>query len=215
MNNKTLKHFDFIIFQEADISTAKTPPGQKKALEILEAVALFFSKNGFEFKNLSQIARETGINRSTLLNYYHSLDDLKLSCIKYSRLSYQKYVTNDLNSITDPIQRLDSYFKKVFEWPILNPTLARLWVYFLYKTTTDQTYNNLNTDAVKVGRNRLSFLIQTVRKDLNEVSVQDLSLQIHTIITGHLWTEQTTHQKFSTADRNKIIKFCKSIISCN
>lgn len=72
MKQKTLKQFDFILFQEANISIAKTPPGKKKALEILEKSALFFSKHGFELKNLTQLTREIGINRSTLLNHYLS-----------------------------------------------------------------------------------------------------------------------------------------------
>lgn len=206
-----LKSTDFIIFKEANPSYAKSQLGMQTAFEILQKSTKYFVKNGFESDNLSLLSKKIKISRTTILNHYHSIEDLRMGCFKYSRYYYQHYVVEKMKVHEEPEKKFQAYFDSMFEWPKKNPTFASMWMFFLYRTTLNESYKKLNIEAVQIGYERIIEMLKAYNRNRSEDNLRTNATVIHTLITGQLWSEQCGTESYYLPARKIVWNQCLTL----
>lgn len=82
---------------------------------IIDAVRTLFDRHGLHDPSIEAISQEVGINKATIYRHVASKDELLLLV----QCSYQDELTElyaDLDSVTDPLQRLDQFARRYIEF---------------------------------------------------------------------------------------------------
>lgn len=202
------KDINYILFSEL-YHRLDQPKARRKAYYILEVAIDCFAKHGLDKTSLSTISRISAIKKTTLLYYFQSFEELKIFTMKYLRLLYQRHVVSELEKADrkDFKDLFFRYWNACFSWPKHHPKHSAVWVAFLQKSITDNKIAAINTEAVDQGLERLQEIIKVSdpKKQKSKERLEQLSLVIHTIITGQILCE-ATERRANIIERRHILK---------
>ncbi|NLO89888.1 MAG: TetR/AcrR family transcriptional regulator [Clostridia bacterium] len=127
-------------------SESREYPGGKKRI-IIEAAAKVFSKKGFHKAKIEEIAKEAGIGKGTIYEYFTSKEELFKEML--SSISREYIRVLDFSSHPSAVEQIKEILKQHFNFMGMNKDLARLII---------ANQNALN------GEIRQWFLEQTLEK---------------------------------------------------
>ncbi|MGE0526210.1 MAG: TetR/AcrR family transcriptional regulator [Bdellovibrionales bacterium] len=153
-------HIRYLLFSEIYFKLSE-PKSRRRALHILEAAIKCFSRRGMTGVTVEMIAREAGVARSLINHYFEGPEDVQMCAIKYIRLIFQKFCLDALSREPDPALMLERYIRCCFEWLQKSKTHALVWCAFLERCARLTNLRRLNTEAVRVGTERIETLLQS------------------------------------------------------
>ncbi len=185
-----------------------TPRKKRTSFVILESAVDCFSTSGFQGTTLLMIARKAGVSKSSVLDHFEGIEQIRLSSLKYIRTLYQMYVVENLKNEEDPEQLFIKYYKSCFEWSKQFPKHSSVWISFLHMTTINKDLKELNTQSVRIGLDRLKEIILSgCRQTKFECDdVDQMARSIHYMITGMLLSVNTEVQEGE--ESANMIDFC-------
>ncbi len=205
----------FVIFSEI-YNKHVAPKSKREALNILNTAIEVFADKGFHGTTKSMVAKRYGASTAKITYYFGSLDELKLSAIKYTRYLFQSYVIGEITQKKTPIEMFNCYFDCCMTWPRYFAGHTRLWISFLHQCTHTKEFEKINTEAVEVGRQRLEEMIRLGKAQGDfkcEDEAQAASI-IHTLITGLLLSNASELESEASDLRIKTIKnHCVAILT--
>ena len=87
---------------------------QEQLLDVAEAL---FTRQGFEYTSIEDVARQAGVTRPIIYAHYGSKEGLYLACVKRARADYEAAMLETFASTTDPRRQLergaDLYFSMI------------------------------------------------------------------------------------------------------
>ncbi len=179
-----IKH---VVFQEI-YTRMEDPKGQRKALLLLEAAIGCFARKGLDGVTAEMVAREAGVSRTLLHHYFENMDELRMACLKYIRVLFQKSAITALDERKDCRTQLQDYVESCFRWVETFRPHALVWQAFLQHCGTRKASREMNTLATSTGQDRISALLEK-GVAVGEFQIQDVELTakiIQTIVTGSL-----------------------------
>lgn len=90
------------------INSAKTGSFPDKRTQILEATVIVLAAKGFEATKIAEIAREAGIGKGTVYEYFSSKEDLFEQAIQHATKMHAQMLTNALEAgenLEDSLER--------------------------------------------------------------------------------------------------------------
>jgi AcrR family transcriptional regulator len=100
---------------------------KKKKEEIIEAAIAVFSRTGYRRTKIKDIADEAGVGKGTVYEYFSSKQDLFLQMNEYFLDQYIQNQQRDLESVSDPEERIRTFITSSLEQ-------AAIWTGFAYLT---------------------------------------------------------------------------------
>ena len=178
---------NYLIFAEI-YQRIESPRGNRKAFQILEAALKCLAKKGFEALTLEMVAREAGISRPMVNRYFKNLDELRELSIKYVRLLFQKMAVDAVAKETRHDKMLKQYVSACFQWLAVSKTHALVWFAFLHQCMRRPKDRALNTEAVRVGEERIQSLLMAGKAAgvFRHDDSERVAKQLQIVITGAL-----------------------------
>jgi AcrR family transcriptional regulator len=93
---------------------------------LLKAALRVFAKNGFRKTTLDDIAREAGIAKSTLYNYFKDKADIYLQVCLYAALAWQDHVKAKVAQVEDPREKFLTLGRESFAYLQSHDDLRKL-----------------------------------------------------------------------------------------
>lgn len=93
---------------------------------LLHEAAALFARRGYSGTSMSDIAREVGVRKASLYNYYSSKEDLLMALLEQSLCSWTEACTQDLSQETDLETRLAISLQSLVEFARTNPQAMAL-----------------------------------------------------------------------------------------
>lgn len=214
LRNFLKNDFQYLLFSEI-YDRYNSPKKRRTAFSILEAAVDCFAKSGFERTTLQMIAKHAGQSRSSVHEYFNTIDEIRMTAIKYIRLLYQAYVLEEIQKETKPEEIFKVYFYCAFKWPRYFPKHSSVWISFMHLTTINPKFKGLNTASVEVGFSRLKEIV-TMGVQTGAFSVSDVSSatrMIYLLINGLLLAQATESKPILERDEvTETFEFCCSIL---
>ena len=175
----------YLIFSEV-YQKLEIPKAKRAALSIVETAISCFYKKGWAGVTMTMVARESGIKRQSLSHYFSTLEELREVSIKYIRLVFQKEVVDKIGNETNPEKMIEIYVQSCFEWVEDSKVHAVVWLSFIHSCTSHEGDRNLNTEAVKVGTERIAYILNLgVEKNIfPQINVIERAQMIQVLIMG-------------------------------
>ncbi len=198
---------NFVLFSEIYYRYS-SPKAKREALNILNGAIELFARKGFQTTTLSMVAKRYGSSTTKVLYYFGSLEELRLSAIKYTRYLFQSYVVEQMEKGATPRDKFLIYFECCLTWPRYFGNHTSLWVSFLHLCTLDDKLKAINTAAVIVGSDRLTELIRA-GKQMGEFACDDekqSARMIQSLLTGLLLSNASEEHDQTNSDLNEAVK---------
>ena len=93
---------------------------------LLREAAALFARRGYSGTSMSDIAREVGVRKASLYNYYSSKEDLLMDLLEQSLGSWTEACEQDFDSETNLEVRLAAYLRSLVEFGRTNPQAMAL-----------------------------------------------------------------------------------------
>jgi TetR/AcrR family fatty acid metabolism transcriptional regulator len=93
---------------------ARVVDRRAKREKILRAAMTVLSRAGVHDFKMIDIAREAGIGKGTVYEYFSSKDEMIRGCLELFMGDWDQHMRSSLSEIDDPVSRLKSYFVTCF-----------------------------------------------------------------------------------------------------
>jgi AcrR family transcriptional regulator len=93
---------------------------------LLHEAAALFARRGYSGTSMSDIAKEVGVRKASLYNYYSSKEDLLMALLEQSVCSWAEACAQDLAEETDLEDRLAVYLQSLVVFARTNPQAMAL-----------------------------------------------------------------------------------------
>lgn len=177
-----IKH---IVFKEI-YTRMEDPKGQRKAFLLLEAAISCYARRGLDGVTAEMVAREAGVTRTLLNHYFEGMDELRLICLKYIRVLFQKIAITAIDQRRKPSDQIEAYVESCFHWCETFRPHALVWLAFLQQCGLNKASRELNTLATSVGQDRISALLEfgVAKGSFTIENVDRTAKLLQSIITG-------------------------------
>jgi AcrR family transcriptional regulator len=104
---------------------------------LLDAAAMEFADKGFSGANINTISLNAGFSKGTIYNYFASKQALILALIADAGALHLQTITEQIQVLSNPKQRLFCFFEAGFRFVEVHPARARFLLNTLYNPDTD------------------------------------------------------------------------------
>jgi AcrR family transcriptional regulator len=101
---------------------------------LIAAATQEFAQKGFDGANVNTISLNAGFAKGTIYNYFPSKMDLMFAILEESGSAHFDFIAGQIRTESDPIHRVERFFKAGFEFVEENPARAQVLVSTLYGT---------------------------------------------------------------------------------
>jgi AcrR family transcriptional regulator len=174
-----------VVFQEI-YTRMDDPKGQRKAFLLLEAAISCYARRGLDGVTAEMVAREAGVTRTLLNHYFEDMNDLRLTCLKYIRVLFQKLAITAIGQRREVIDQLHNYVESCFHWCETFRPHVLVWLAFLQQCGSNKASREVNTLATSVGQDRISALIEkgVAQGSLKSENIEQTAKILQSLITG-------------------------------
>jgi AcrR family transcriptional regulator len=99
---------------------------------LLDAAAAEFASEGYVGANINRISSTAGFAKGTIYNYFSSKQALMAALIDDIAAAHVETIITHVERETDPVQRLDQFFRAGFAFVDQNPDRARVVINLIY-----------------------------------------------------------------------------------
>jgi AcrR family transcriptional regulator len=104
---------------------------------LLDTAATEFANKGYELANINIISQAAGFAKGTIYNYFTSKQALMLALIADAGSIHVRYISEQIQGINGPIERLFRFYEAGFHFVEEYPARARFLITTLYSPATD------------------------------------------------------------------------------
>jgi AcrR family transcriptional regulator len=126
---------------------------EEKRSQIMEVALELFSKEGYYSTPISKIAREAGISKGLMYNYFESKEELMLVVLKKGMDQLAELFDPNNDGVLTG-EEFDYFVERSFEAVIKNPTYWRLYFGILMQAgiyeMINETYQSVLEDSMKL-----------------------------------------------------------------
>jgi len=101
---------------------------------LMQAAIQEFAQKGYDGANVNTISLNAGYAKGTIYNYFPSKMELMYAILEELGSTHFEFIAKQIRKKTDPIQRVDVFFKSGFEFVEEDPARAQVLVSTLYGT---------------------------------------------------------------------------------
>lgn len=94
--------------------------------QIKEAALRLFARNGYANTSISKIAREVGMSKGLLYNYFSSKEDLLVSILE-DAFRFAAELIEEVRTVSDPVERLRQVIERTLDQVVANADYWRLY----------------------------------------------------------------------------------------
>ncbi len=160
--------------------------------KIIEAALKLFIEKGAAFTRFIDVAKAAKVPAPLIHYYYQDMEDLHRDVTLKIMQELKEYNLREATKhLAHPAKWMREYVKGPLIWAKERPESLNIWLYFYYMSSRSKTFENLNTELRKGGRDRICLMIyrgveQGVFKIPEGRTVLDLAYFIQSEITGHM-----------------------------
>ncbi len=103
--------------------------------QIVEAYYLSILKHGIEGSSIVKIAAEAGLAPSMITHYFKSKDEMAMEFTRHVLRMYESQYLAELETITDPWQRLEVAVKFMFSEDFIDHEMLRVFHAIIYRAS--------------------------------------------------------------------------------
>lgn len=169
---------------------------------IIENTLLLIEENvGIKDVNLRGIAKKTGCAHTNLYNYFNSLDEIFWEALGYGLLQMMDYVEANLDSVTNPEEKIYLLFSNIIDFSMAHPGWYKLiWLESIRGTPSAEVFKIIQTPSNKFK----SILINASNHKLSEEKSDLVSDVLITYLQGEL-CKWINHRSFiNSAEKTKV-----------
>ena len=96
----------------------------EKRNQVLTLAKKRFERFGFNKTTVDEIARDAGISKRTLYQEFQSKEKILEELFMYEALSVRKAILNQINKISDPAEKLQTYIRLAIKYLNHNPFIV-------------------------------------------------------------------------------------------
>lgn len=122
--------------------------GDNTRLFIIEQSAILFNQQGYAGTAMSDIMAATGLRKGGIYNHFSNKDEIALAAFDHAFQSLNDYMTQQLEGVTSPLQRLIVYIESfgIYE---ANPIIAGGCPIMNTAIDADDTHPELRAKALE------------------------------------------------------------------
>lgn len=171
---------------------AQTPTATRKAdrtrLKCIHAAIAILGAHGMERFTYEHIAKNAGLSRQLVKNYYKEKPELLLQAANLVRQRYQQFVIRRIKNTAEPVEVLNCYVKASLRWATDAKEDARFWTVYYHYCAVSKQFKHANTDLVTIGTERIKAILAGIEqlKHLGEAELSFNAKMIQVLITGAL-----------------------------
>ncbi len=172
---------EIIPFIKKDLGTK----GEKTILQLLRRSMPVFVKKGYTNLNLSSLSKALKVDRTLLVYYFGTIEDLFLLLVRFTIHKGQQHVVKALNECP-PENRLVEYGKAQMEFFIIHRDFLNLWSQNLILSLYSKKSQELLDEILEVGKERVKSLLIAKDKSLTPQQALNMAIELQSRVNGPL-----------------------------
>lgn len=162
-----------------------TSKAERTQIQIIEAAIHCYATIGMDNTTYEKIAARGKVTRPLVIHYFPDYESLALAAFRYIRANMQEFAVKAIQSRKSPEEQLFAYVESVFEWTVEYEKHFKVWLLFYYFCGISSRHNEIHTELVTIGHQRIAILITQLRKNnLDQMELMKRAKIIQTLITG-------------------------------
>jgi AcrR family transcriptional regulator len=158
---------------------------ERTRIQIIEAAIRCYASIGMDNTTYEKIAAVCKVSRPLVIYHFPDYEKLALSTFRYVRANMQEFAVNAIESKQTSAEQFIAYVESVFQWTVKYEQHFKVWLLFYYFCGINPQFNEIHTELVTIGHQRIAILINQLRK--NNLPQEELMVRakmIQVLITG-------------------------------
>lgn len=155
----------------------------ERRFQLIDAYYKCVARKGLENCTMSSIAKEAGMTPSIITHYFGTMEEMTKELINQVIEMYEGLISQQLDEISDPEERLEKLVSILFSDKILTDDFAKVYTAVLYRASRDSEFREVFSNAMQRCYSILIDAMKAVaapknksRKEMKRIAVIVLAL---------------------------------------